>query len=82
MPKLIEPGIGPVDFARESNALFCRQCGSMPTYEQWKAKIRFELRNRSTDMGLAHAERFRCPRHSTVAHDGTKQVDMGWIHDA
>jgi hypothetical protein len=54
----------------------------MPSYKQRKAKVRFELRNRATDMRLADAKRFRCSRHPAVTHHGTKQVDMGRVHHA
>jgi hypothetical protein len=54
----------------------------MASYEQGKAEISLKLRDRAADMGLADAERRRRSRHPAVAHHGTKQVDMCWVHHA
>lgn len=82
MPKLIEASICPLDFARESFSLLCRERASMASYEQGKAEISLKLRNRAADMGLADAKSRRRSRHPAVAHHGTKQVDMGRVHYA
>ena len=81
LPKLIESSIGPLDFARERFSLLGLQCAPMPSYKQRKAKVRFELRNRATDMRLADAKCFRGSRHPAVTHNGTKQVDIGRVGD-
>jgi hypothetical protein len=52
----------------------------MASHEQGKAEVSLKLRNRAADMGLADAKSRRRSRHSAVAHDCAKQVDMGRVH--
>jgi hypothetical protein len=52
----------------------------MPSYEQEKAEISLKLRHRAANMGLTDAKSRRRSRHPAMAHHGTKQVNMGWIH--
>jgi hypothetical protein len=79
---VIEPSIRPLDLARESFPLLCRQSAPLPSHKQKKAEIGLKLRDCATDMGLADTESRRGPRHPAMTHHGTKQVDMGWVHHA
>jgi hypothetical protein len=80
--ELIEPSVGAVDFVRESLALFRGKRAPAPAYEEREAKLRFQLRDGSTDMRLTDAERLRGPRDAAVTDHGAEQVDVGWIQHA
>jgi transporter family-2 protein len=80
MAQVVEPGIGPLDLARERFSLLCRRRAPVAAHEQQKSEISFKLGDRATDVRLTDPERRSGFRHAAMPQHRAKQVEMGQVH--